>query len=876
MPGGALSTSYSQPLPVTGGVTPYASYSAGALPAGLTLNTSTGIISGTPTSPGFYTFSATVTDSLGQTATQTISLTIAGSVYVVGQGTAGAVSSFSVSPGAATGAGDCLFAWVTSNSALFSSVSDPVNGNWTPYGQAAVTSGGTRGRWYVMPSAAALSTSQPVTATFTATGGTKTLQVFGCPGLSANPLDAAPAPPNGTGTTITAASGLLTFPNELVLCGSVSGSGSGAPSWAAPFSVLGAGQHPSGGQWASAAYDSVTSSASVIAAATIVSTNWAASLISLTLAGEIMQQEAAGSADQAVIAASAAAADSAGSADALLPAAAVPLAEAAGAAEAIGTTAAAAVPEAAGAADSISVFIASSAITLTDYAAAADASAASGNVTLSFLPAAAAATVTGEQAVQVLAVPLALPAASPAFIRSQMPRLYLQDLPTGRWLNRDVQGTASPSVGWQLNAAGSFSCTLSPPRADMLDATGNPVVSIWRTACYLEQDDEIKWGGILTACNPQGDQLALTFTEFSGYPNGIPYEGPNISKTDYDALDAVRAIWEWLQEQTGGNLGLVLDAAKAGVQLGNTGALSTVTLLSGNAQAGATTIQIVPLPPPPAPPPGTPPSPPVSAWTPKARIQVGDETHSVKSAPANGHTITLNEKISSMQPAGSVVGLIAPETPYTLNWWDGTDCGQEISSIQQEAPFDFREVHAWTDSTKTAVSHRLALGVPRIGSRKTDLRFAEGENIVVPGQGTQDGSRFANNVAGIGAGSGSATVRSGSAVADGRIRRVTIYTNQTADRPDRLAALTNKILAAVSNPDTITTIVVMDHSNAAFGTFGPGDDILVQLASGWRNALIWSRITAMQQDPTTNLITLTLARSDSFTYIAQSGSAGAI
>jgi hypothetical protein len=46
------------------------------------------------------------------------------------------------------------------------------------------------------------------------------------------------------------------------------------------------------------------------------------------------------------------------------------------------------------------------------------------------------------------------------------------------------------------------------------------------------------------------------------------------------------------------------------------------------------------------------------------------------------------------------------------------------------------------------------------------------------------------------------------------------------------------------------------------------------LASGWRNTVIWSRIVSMTQDPTTDLMTLALARSDSFTYQAETGQAG--
>ncbi|GAA2660570.1 putative Ig domain-containing protein [Paractinoplanes durhamensis] len=56
----------------SGGITPYVSYAAANLPAGLTVDTATGIISGTPTAvAGASTVTFTVTDTAGTTATTT-------------------------------------------------------------------------------------------------------------------------------------------------------------------------------------------------------------------------------------------------------------------------------------------------------------------------------------------------------------------------------------------------------------------------------------------------------------------------------------------------------------------------------------------------------------------------------------------------------------------------------------------------------------------------------------------------------------------------------------------------------------------------------------------------------------------------------------
>ncbi|MGJ4928685.1 putative Ig domain-containing protein [Bradyrhizobium sp. HKCCYLS2038] len=69
--------------PVTGGggTTPYTYSVSPALPAGLSINTSTGSITGTPTSAsGAATYTVTVTDAANGTATNTFSLTVSGAV----------------------------------------------------------------------------------------------------------------------------------------------------------------------------------------------------------------------------------------------------------------------------------------------------------------------------------------------------------------------------------------------------------------------------------------------------------------------------------------------------------------------------------------------------------------------------------------------------------------------------------------------------------------------------------------------------------------------------------------------------------------------------------------------------------------------------
>ncbi len=69
LPTGEVGVQYSDTLTATGGVTPYTwSISSGSLPPGLTLTASSGLISGSPTTAGAYTFGVSVKDNANTTA----------------------------------------------------------------------------------------------------------------------------------------------------------------------------------------------------------------------------------------------------------------------------------------------------------------------------------------------------------------------------------------------------------------------------------------------------------------------------------------------------------------------------------------------------------------------------------------------------------------------------------------------------------------------------------------------------------------------------------------------------------------------------------------------------------------------------------------
>lgn len=79
----SVGTFYSLTIPVSGGTPPYTfALTAGSLPPGMSLNTSTGVISGTPTTIGEYDWTIRITDSNGAFTDISCSLTAGGNPCV--------------------------------------------------------------------------------------------------------------------------------------------------------------------------------------------------------------------------------------------------------------------------------------------------------------------------------------------------------------------------------------------------------------------------------------------------------------------------------------------------------------------------------------------------------------------------------------------------------------------------------------------------------------------------------------------------------------------------------------------------------------------------------------------------------------------------
>ncbi len=121
-PSAQVAVAYSTSFTAAGGTAPLAwSISAGSVPSGLTLNTSTGVLSGTPTTVATSSFTVTVTDANNKTASKPVTLVVgAGPLVIaktanVGSTVAGGVVAFTIT---VTNTGTSAFTGVTLTDSL--------------------------------------------------------------------------------------------------------------------------------------------------------------------------------------------------------------------------------------------------------------------------------------------------------------------------------------------------------------------------------------------------------------------------------------------------------------------------------------------------------------------------------------------------------------------------------------------------------------------------------------------------------------------------------------------------------------------------------------------------------------------------------------
>jgi hypothetical protein len=91
----------------------------------------------------------------------------------------------------------------------------------------------------------------------------------------------------------------------------------------------------------------------------------------------------------------------------------------------------------------------------------------------------------------------------------------------------------------------------------------------WGACIWAEAAGKIRGGGILVHTETTGSAIRVETMGMHGYAYGLPYtSGTSYNGVEVDPLDVYRTIWNYIQTQQGGNLGLTFPSLKTGLKIG--------------------------------------------------------------------------------------------------------------------------------------------------------------------------------------------------------------------------------------------------------------------------------------------------------------------
>ncbi|NUV54548.1 hypothetical protein G6W51_16850 [Streptomyces coelicolor] len=208
-----------------------------------------------------------------------------------------------------------------------------------------------------------------------------------------------------------------------------------------------------------------------------------------------------------------------------------------------------------------------------------------------------------------------------------------------------------------------------------------------------------------------------------------------------------------------------------------------------------------------------------------------------------------------------------PAEPWNSFWYETPNLGDHLDDLVSEegAPQYTNTCRYLTNGT---VEKRLKLGYPRLGTRRTDISFKTGVNIIDAPPVQYAGDQFANVILATGSGEGTATRRAEAPARDGGLRMEHHLALPSVNGIDVLGKRAASELKRRRVLGQVESITVRDHPNAPLGSWQIGDDVHVTVANQWVVWSGWARIIADSYRPSESpdQAVLTLKRADSYHY----------
>lgn len=411
----------------------------------------------------------------------------------------------------------------------------------------------------------------------------------------------------------------------------------------------------------------------------------------------------------------------------------------------------------------------------------------------------------------------------------------------------------------EKDGLGRLTASLPPEWGKATAFSNRPVIQEWATVIYVEIAGDCFDGFIVVETEDDNDKLTIDAVGFIGYGEGQPWpdRSSSFNRGNVSVSTIITTIWSKIQSYSTSNIGLRVDT------LGPSDSLQAWPTVGNPIEDEL----------------------PVPRWYGTIGVSAPGKQPKAPSYPTSGTTAAKKKKYAADRKAYETEMLFwkahksvydklkrsyedrkrqyetdlkarnkaIEDAKFKMNYWSTHDLLSTFQQLAQETGFSYRVDHSRSGNNHT---HVLRCRPGRLGVRRPQFRFVEGENVYSIPKVTHQGDEKVTSAVVLGNGEGSKMKwlqKSRSAGGSHGLRRARVFADKTLTRTAQLDARAKEVLNAYSDPIDIEEFVVIDHGLAPIRTFDVGDEIELQtLSRRAGNFKRWVTIQSISLDPERN------------------------
>lgn len=473
-------------------------------------------------------------------------------------------------------------------------------------------------------------------------------------------------------------------------------------------------------------------------------------------------------------------------------------------------------------------------------------------------------------------------------------RYLLQSVPSREWIYLDLPLTGV-SITDTVNGPGDISGVLPIQYSTRKKSNNQLALSEYGAMLHVERDGEIIASGIVDQIEIQGDSLSIAAVGWSAYPSEQPYEGKKKTYVSTDPARIIKDCWDYLLGFPDALPNVSIDSLNTGTTVGkpegrNLSNAKTklnndkkrlaelekaVQTANNNMTAKKKAVfkaakrnsigEVI-----------------LQSSTPSGKKAAKNNIFQNTGTGTNGGKVYYHNGTSWIEIKTNVAGIKSAISAYqssktsydnatqkvkdqkaviktsedkvkdldaekaepiVLDWSETDDLQKVINDMVEASGLQYRERSSWDGDD---IRYRLQMAKP-LGARRENLHFEIGINVLA--SPTVNFTEYASGVLLLGAGEGDARIRTSKNTTTGKLRRVTVQSAPQATTKAKADKEASNYLKNAQAERSIQNLSVVNHPNAPFGTFSPGDEIRVIGDAGWVDLDTWVHIKKITYSP---------------------------